>query len=88
MKYYVFDNIDKSLDRYTIILENGDLHSCSPNPFTEVGNYSHNVVEYEKKSLAECLAEVQQNTDWLGVEITDFTTLPKNVQQYIQKLIN
>lgn len=47
MKVYIFDNGGDTFDRYTIILESGEIYGASENPFHPqgFGQYSCNVVE-------------------------------------------
>jgi len=80
-KFYVFDNQGASFDRYTIIFKDGMILASSENPFSPLGFGQH--CGEIKEPLTVYLSEARKNIEWLGIEITDFTQLPKDVLTFI-----
>lgn len=53
--------------------------------------YNHERGEWDaaitKKHLGAYLKKARRNKSWLGEEVTDLTTLPEKVQQYIKQIL-
>ncbi len=85
-----FDNGGKTLDRFTIILSNGDILGASPEPFHPcgVGLRSGNIKTDRINgfsTIQQYLDEARAVPSWIGTEVTDLTTLPSDVQQFIRQ---
>lgn len=86
----VFDNEGKTADRFTIILEDGEVLGASTDPFapTGIGMHSGNVIKDGFGGFRTCesmIDEARAVSAWLGVEIHDLSTLPEDVQQFIRQ---
>lgn len=83
----IFDNEGETIDRYTIVMPNGDLYGASNNPFAPngfgqfVGNINTDFRLH--KSVDVYILDAKLNPDWLGKQVA-FITLPYPVKKFIE----
>jgi hypothetical protein len=44
-QFWVFDNSGETLDRYSILTNDGDVCAASADPFLGIGQFSHNICD-------------------------------------------
>jgi hypothetical protein len=79
-EFWVFDS-NECFDRYTIILEHGEILASSTNPFDPQGFGQH--CAEVRNSLENYLEFARNHVNWLGKEITEISELPNEVVAFI-----
>ena len=92
---FVFDNGGESFDRFTIVaVEDAMLFGASEHPFHPqgFGQFCGDVPDLSEGANkpyenSEHYAELaREEPEWLGQEITEFTSLPEDVQKYVEQI--
>lgn len=86
MEFIVFDNKAITLDRYTIVLEDGEMYGASLNPYSPqgFGQYCGNAFHlcgWDSKDLDRLKYEIVKAGN-IG-ESVEFRNLPSDVQKFI-----
>jgi hypothetical protein len=79
----IFDNGGETLDRYTIVFQDGTIVGSSENPSYPQGVWQHDEVD----NIDEFINEARENPDWLGKEIS-FDELPEEIKTKINEESN
>ena len=89
--YWIFDNEGATLDRYTLITNDGDVYSFNDNPFHPAygfGQFSHNCNnnnEFEYEDRNQYVADAIIRPEWLGKRIKP-KDLPEKARQYVNQM--
>lgn len=91
--FYIFDNgggDGTTFDRYTIIRKRiGDIYGANSEPFSSFGQYCGNVTEraYNYGTIANYVKNARKNSEWLGKEVKDFSSLSPSLLVFLEKRI-
>ncbi len=90
MKVYIFDNQGETVDRYTIVTQDGQLLGCSDAPFHPLGVGGHcgdvvNTNEAHNETVDGYITKARKDSKWLGIEIKR-KDLPFDVEKFINQM--